>query len=156
MAGEGDGSNSRHNQDLPDDRLEVDVSLDTALIAENQPAAIVGIQRFPPTSDEIAQRFRASLQQLVSDAAKHGVSLSTTEGLTSPCQTDTPDQQQGRLRSVVVRPTPDAPLKNSRTLAEPPGVLEEQAQDDKEPREDRYPHKKYHSGQAEQDTGRFG
>ena len=78
------------------------------------------------------------------------------EGLTSPRQTDTPDQQQGRLRSVVVRPTPDAPLKNIRTSAEPPGVLEEQAQDDREPRAERYPHRKYHSGQAELDTGRFG
>jgi hypothetical protein len=42
MAGEGDGSNSRHNQDLPDDRLEVDASLDAALIAENQSAACRG------------------------------------------------------------------------------------------------------------------
>ena len=156
MAGEGDGSNYRHDQDLPDDRLEVDASLDAALIAENQPAPIASIQRFPPTSDEIAQRFRASLQQLVSDAAKHGVSLSTTEGLTSPCQMDIPDQQQGRLHSVVVRPTPDAPLKNSRTSAEQPGVLEERAQDDREPRTERHPHRRYHSGQAEFDTGRFG
>ena len=54
MVGEGDGSNSRHNQDLPDDKLEVDASLDAALIAKNQPVAVAGIQRFPPTSDEIA------------------------------------------------------------------------------------------------------
>ena len=53
MAGEGAGSNSRHDQDLPDDRLEADITPDTALIVENQSAAIVGIQRFPPTNEEI-------------------------------------------------------------------------------------------------------
>ena len=39
MAGEGDGSNSRHDHDLLDDRLEADITLDVALIAENQSAA---------------------------------------------------------------------------------------------------------------------
>ena len=90
MAGKGDGSNSRHDQDLPDDRLEADATLDATLIVENQSATVAGIQCYPPTSGEIAQHFWASLQQLISDATKQGISLSTTEGLTSPHQLDTP------------------------------------------------------------------
>ena len=98
--------------------MEADTIPDATLTAENQSTAIAGIQRFPPTNKEIAQWFRASLQQLIFDAAKQWISLSTTEGLTSPHQLDTPDKRQGRLHSVVVHPTPDAPLKNSRTSTE--------------------------------------
>ena len=55
MAGEGDSSNSRHDQDLPDDRLEADTTPDASLTIENQSAAIAGIQRFLPTNEEITQ-----------------------------------------------------------------------------------------------------
>ena len=85
MAGEGDGSDSRYSQGLPINELEDDATLSTAdvtLATADQSTALAGIQRFPTTNEEIVQRFRASLQQLISDAARQGVDLSTMEGLT--------------------------------------------------------------------------
>ena len=73
MAGEGDGSDSRYSQGLLDNELEEDTTLnaaDVTLTTAYQSTAIAGIQRFPPTNEEIAQRFRASLQQLISDVAR--------------------------------------------------------------------------------------
>ena len=83
MADKGDGSGSRNSQELPDDKLGVDTALnatgpsDADLTIENQLAAMAGIQWFPPISEEIAQRFRESLQQLISDAARHGLHFPT-------------------------------------------------------------------------------
>ena len=117
MAGEGDGSGSKYRQGLPDNKLGEDTTLNTVdatLMAEDQSTAIAGIQHFPSANEKIAQRFQASLQQLISDAAMQGINLSTIKGLTSPHNLHTPDQQPGRLCSVMVAPTPDAPLKMSR------------------------------------------
>ena len=114
MASEGDGSDSRYSQGVPSNELEDDTTLNTAdatLTTADQSAALAGIQRFPTTNEEIAQRFHASLQQLISDVAKQGVDLSTTGGLMSPHSLSAPNQQAARLRSAVVIPTPDAPLK---------------------------------------------
>ena len=64
MAGEGDGSDSRYRQGMPNNELEDDTALNTAdatLTTVNQSAALAGIQRFPTTNEEIAQRFHASL-----------------------------------------------------------------------------------------------
>ena len=87
MAGEGDDSDSRYSQGLPDNELEEDTAVNAAdamLTTADQSTAMAGIQGFPPTSEEIAQRFRASLQQLISNAAKQGINLSTMEGLLRP------------------------------------------------------------------------
>ena len=73
MAGEGDGSDSRYSQGMTSKELEDDTMLNTAdatLTTADQSAALAGIQHFPTTNEEIAQRFRASLQQLISDAAR--------------------------------------------------------------------------------------
>ena len=73
MAGERDGSDSRYRQGMPNNELEDDTALNTAdatLTTADQSAALAGIQRFPTTNEEIAQQFHASLQQLISDAAR--------------------------------------------------------------------------------------
>ena len=60
MDGEGNGSGSRNSQELPNDAPGVDTALKTTgptdadLTIENQSAAMADIQRFPPTSEEIA------------------------------------------------------------------------------------------------------
>jgi hypothetical protein len=128
MAGEGDGSDSRYSQGVPSNELEDDTTLNTAdatLTTADQSAALAGIQRFPTTNEEIAQRFHASLQQLISDAAKQGIDLSTTGGLMSPHNLSAPNQQAARLRSAVVIPTPDAPLKARRDPTGRPEILSE-------------------------------
>ena len=64
MAGKGDGSDSRYSQGLPTNELEDDTTLNTAdvtLATVDQSTALAGIQRFPPTNEEIIQRFWASL-----------------------------------------------------------------------------------------------
>ena len=64
MAGEGDGSDSRYSQGLPNNELEDDTTLNTTdatLTTADQSAALASIQRFPTTNEEIMQRFRASL-----------------------------------------------------------------------------------------------
>ncbi|KAK0600747.1 hypothetical protein LWI29_018038 [Acer saccharum] len=117
MVGEGDGSDSRYSQGMPSNELEDDTVLNTAdatLTTVDQSAALAGVQRFPTTNEEIAQRLRASLQQLISNAARQGIDLSVTEGLMSPHNLSAPNQQTARLRSAVVIPTPDAPLKARR------------------------------------------
>ena len=73
MAGERDGSDSRYSQGPPGNELEDDATLnaaDVTLTTADQLTAIASIQRFPPTNEEIIQRFQASLQQLISDAAR--------------------------------------------------------------------------------------
>ena len=65
MAGEGDGSDSRYSQGLTINELEDDATLNTAdvtLATADQSTTMAGIQRFPPTNEEIVQRFQASLQ----------------------------------------------------------------------------------------------
>ena len=87
MAGEGDGNDSRYSQGLPNNELEDDTTLNTVdaiLTMTDQSTALAGIQRFPTTNEDIVQRFRVSLQQLISDVARQGIDLSTTEGLMSP------------------------------------------------------------------------
>ena len=94
MAGEGDGSDSRYSQGVPSNELEDDTALNAAeatVTTADQLAALAGIQRFPTTNEEIAQRFHASLQQLISDAARQGIDLSTTEGLMSPRNLSAPN-----------------------------------------------------------------
>lgn len=120
MAGTGDDGDSRYNQDSPDNELGDDTTQNAAnasLTAAVQPTALAGIQRFPTTNEEIVQRFHASLQQLIADAARQGVDLSTTEGLIPSRNLSTPNQQAVRLRSTVVIPTPDAPMKARRDPA---------------------------------------
>ncbi|KAK1550753.1 hypothetical protein Q3G72_024197 [Acer saccharum] len=83
MAGDGDGSDSRYSQGMPSNELEDDTALNTAdatLTTADQSATLAGIQRLPTANEEIAQRLRASLQQLISDAARQGIDLSVTEG----------------------------------------------------------------------------
>ncbi|KAK0605493.1 hypothetical protein LWI29_027475 [Acer saccharum] len=128
MASEGDGSDSRYSQGMPSNELEDDTVLNTVdatLTTVDQSAALAGIQRFPTTNEEIAQRLRASLQQLISDAARQGIDLSVTEGLMSPHNLSTPNQQTARLRSAVVIPTPDAPPKARRDPTGRPEMLSE-------------------------------
>ena len=128
MAGEGDGSDSRYSQGMPSNELEEDTVLNTAdatLTAVDQSAALAGIQRFPTANEEIVQRLRASLQQLISDAARQGIDLSTTEGLMSPHNLSAPNQQAARLRSAVVIPTPDALPKARRDPTGRPEMLSE-------------------------------
>ena len=65
MAGEGDGSDSKHSQGLPVNESEDGTThntADVALTTASQSTALASIQRFPPTNEEIVQRFRASLQ----------------------------------------------------------------------------------------------
>ncbi|KAK1554477.1 hypothetical protein Q3G72_012781 [Acer saccharum] len=143
MAGEGDYIDSRYSQGLPDNELlEEDTALnatDATLTTADQSTAIAGFQRFPLTSEDIAQRFRASLQQLISDAAKQGVNLSTTKGLTSSHNLLTPNQQPGQLHSIVVAPTPDAPLKMGQNSTDQPETLSKrQARDSMEHRGEDY------------------
>ncbi|KAK3188945.1 hypothetical protein Dsin_028506 [Dipteronia sinensis] len=64
-------------------------------------------------------------EQLISDAARQGVDLSATEGLTSPHNLSAPNQQATRLRSTVVIPTPDAPIKASRDPIDMPVIFSE-------------------------------
>ena len=128
MAGEGDSSDSRYSQGLPNNELEDDTTLNTAdatATTADQSAALASIQRFPTTNEDIVQRFRASLQQLISDAARQGIDLSTTEGLISPHNLSVPNQQATRLRSTVVIPTLDAPLKARRDPTDRPEILSE-------------------------------
>ncbi|KAK1581297.1 hypothetical protein Q3G72_004755 [Acer saccharum] len=128
MVGEGDGSNSRYSQGLPNNELEDDTTLNTAdatATTADQLAALAGIQRFPTTNEDIVQRFRVFLQQLISDAARQGIDLSTTEGLMSPHDLFAPNQQAIRLRSTVVIPTPDAPLKTRRDPIDRPEIVPE-------------------------------
>ena len=128
IAGDGDGSDSRYSQGMPSNELEDDTALNTAdatLMTADQSAALAGIQRFPTANEEIAQRFRASLQQLISDATRQGIDLSVTEGLMSPHNLSAPNQQATRLRSAVVIPTPDAPLKARRDPTGRPEMLSE-------------------------------
>ena len=64
MVGERDGSDSRYSQGLPINELEDDATLNTAdvtLATVDQSTALAGIQHFPPTNEDIVQRFRASL-----------------------------------------------------------------------------------------------
>ncbi|KAK0596636.1 hypothetical protein LWI29_017605 [Acer saccharum] len=128
MAGDGDGSDSRYSQGVPSNELEDDTALNTAdatLTTANQSAALAGIQRLPTANEEIAQRLRASLQQLISDAARQGIDLSVTEGLMSPHELSAPSQQTARLRSAVVIPTPDAPPKARQDPTGRPEMLSE-------------------------------
>ncbi|KAK0579311.1 hypothetical protein LWI29_024418 [Acer saccharum] len=147
MAGEGDGSNSKYNQGPPGNELEDNATLnaaDVTLTTADQSTAIAGIQRFPLTNEEIVQRFQASLQQLISDAARQAVNLSTTEGLTSPHNLPTPNQQTARLCSAVVVPTPDAPLKMGRDPTDRPETLSErQARYSRVHREEDYSDRRY-------------
>ncbi|KAK0608843.1 hypothetical protein LWI29_036817 [Acer saccharum] len=105
MAGEGDGNDFRYSQD--------------------QSAALASIQRFPTTNEDIVQRFHVSLQQLISDAARQGIDLSTREGLMSPHDLSALNQQATRLRSTVVIPTLDAPLKTRRDPTDRPEIVPE-------------------------------
>ncbi|KAK0593876.1 hypothetical protein LWI29_009739 [Acer saccharum] len=108
-AGDGDGSDSRYSQGVPSNELEDDTALNTAdatLTTADQSAALAGIRRLPTANEEIAQRLRASLQQLISDAARQGIDLSVTEGLMSPHELSAPSQQTARLRSAVVITNP--------------------------------------------------
>ncbi|KAK1552517.1 hypothetical protein Q3G72_018631 [Acer saccharum] len=128
MAGDGDGSDSRYSQGMPSNELEDDTALNTAdatLTTADQSAALAGIQRLPTANEEIAQRLRASLQQLISDAARQGIDLSVMEGLMSPHELSAPSQQTARLRSAVVIPTPDAPPKARRDPTGRPEMLSE-------------------------------
>ncbi|KAK1558910.1 hypothetical protein Q3G72_008126 [Acer saccharum] len=128
MAGDGDGSDSRYSQGMPSNELEDDTMLniaDATLTTADQSAPLAGIQRFPTANEEIAQRLRISLQQLISDAARQGIDLSVTEGLMSPHNLSAPSQQTARLRSAVVIPTPDAPPKARRDPAGRPEMLSE-------------------------------
>ncbi|KAK1568899.1 hypothetical protein Q3G72_030193 [Acer saccharum] len=128
MAGDGDGSDSRYSQGMPSNELEDDTALNTAdatLTTADQSAALAGIQRLPTANEEIAQRLRASLQQLISDAARQGIDLSVTEGLMSPHELSAPSQQTARLRSAVVIPTPDAPPKARQDPTGRPEMLSE-------------------------------
>ncbi|KAK0578380.1 hypothetical protein LWI29_009529 [Acer saccharum] len=128
MAGKGDGSDSKYSQGMPSNELEDDTVLNTTnatLTTVDQSAALAGIQRFPTTNEEIAQRLRASLQQLISDAARQEIDLSATEGLMSPHNLSAPNQQTARLRSAVVIPTPDTPLKARRDPTGRPEMLSE-------------------------------
>ena len=132
MAGEGDGSDSRYSQGVPSNELEDDTTLNTADATQttaDQSTALAGIQRFPTTNEEIVQRFHASLQQLISDAAKQGIDLSTTGGLMPP------NQQAARLRSAVVIPTPDAPLKARRDPVGRTEILSEKVNRSRERKE---------------------
>ncbi|KAK0570393.1 hypothetical protein LWI29_000485 [Acer saccharum] len=82
MAGDGDGSDSRYSQGVPSNELEDDTALNTAdatLTTVNQSAALAGIQHLPTANEEITQRLRASLQQLISDAARQGIALSDSK-----------------------------------------------------------------------------
>ncbi|KAK0571538.1 hypothetical protein LWI29_017690 [Acer saccharum] len=95
MAGEGDGSDPRYSQGLPNNELEDDTTLNTAdatATMADQSATMAGIQCFPTTNEDIMQRFRVSLQRLISDAARQGIDLSTTEGLMSPHNLSAPNQ----------------------------------------------------------------
>ncbi|KAK1575904.1 hypothetical protein Q3G72_009385 [Acer saccharum] len=128
MAGEGNGSDSRYSQGMPSNELEDDTVLNTAdatLTTVDQSASLAGIQRFPATNEEIAQRLRTSLQQLISDAARQGIDLSVMKGLMSPHNLSAPNQQTARLRSAVVIPTPDAPPKARRDPTSRPEMLSE-------------------------------
>ncbi|KAK1576216.1 hypothetical protein Q3G72_011959 [Acer saccharum] len=138
-----------YSQGLPNNELEDDTTLNTAdatATTADQSAALAGIQRFPTTNEDIVQRFRASLQQLISDAAKQGIDLSTTEGLMSPHNLSAPNQQATRLRSMVVIPTPDAPLKTRRDPTNRPEILSERlARGSRE-----------HKEENDSDIGRYG
>ncbi|KAK0590681.1 hypothetical protein LWI29_030373 [Acer saccharum] len=128
MAGDGDGSDSRYSQGMPSNELEDDTALNTAdatLTTADQSAALAGIQRLPTANEEIAQRLRASPQQLISDAARQGIDLSVTEGLMSPHELSAPSQQTARLRSAVVIPTPDRLPKARRDPTGRPEMLSE-------------------------------
>ncbi|KAK0574964.1 hypothetical protein LWI29_031634 [Acer saccharum] len=101
MAGEGDGSDSRYSQGLPNNELEDDTTLNTAdatLTTADQSAALA-------------------------DAARQGIDLSTTEGLMSPHNLSSPNQQATRLRSTMVIPTSDAPLKARQDPTDRPEIL---------------------------------
>ncbi|KAK1575125.1 hypothetical protein Q3G72_002856 [Acer saccharum] len=82
--------------------------------------------------------------QLISNAARQGIDLSTTKGLTSPHNLPTPNQQTARLCSTVVVPTPDAPLKMGRDPTDRPETLSErQARGSREHREEGYSDRRY-------------
>ncbi|KAK0591732.1 hypothetical protein LWI29_007105 [Acer saccharum] len=95
MAGKGDGSDSRYSQGPPGNELEDDATLNVADVTLT-------------TADQ---------------STAIAVDLSTTEGLTSPHNLPTPNQQTARLCSTVVVPTPDAPLKMGRDSTDKPETL---------------------------------
>ena len=70
MENDGDGRGSRSNQNSTSDTGRVDIalnatgSLDATLTPGNQSTVIAGIQRFPPTNKEIAQRLGISLKSV--------------------------------------------------------------------------------------------
>ncbi|KAK0602658.1 hypothetical protein LWI29_035740 [Acer saccharum] len=158
MAGDGDGSDSRYSQGVPSNELEDDTALNTAdatLTTVNQSAALAGIQRLPTANEEIAQRLRASLQQLISDAARQGIDLSVTEGLMSPHELSAPSQQTARLRSAVVIPTPDAPPKARQDPTGRPEMLSERvARRSRERREGNDSDKEYYQDRVAGDRDR--
>ncbi|KAK3211410.1 hypothetical protein Dsin_016116 [Dipteronia sinensis] len=83
MANNEGGNGFKNNHTIPGDAEIAHSTPDITgpsdpATAKNQSTAISGVQRFPPTTKEIVQRFRESLQQLIVDVASHGVALSTT------------------------------------------------------------------------------
>ncbi|KAK0594283.1 hypothetical protein LWI29_007823 [Acer saccharum] len=136
MAGDGDGSDSRYSQGVPSNELEDDTALNTA-------------------DATLTTRLRASLQQLISDAARQGIDLSVTEGLMSPHELSAPSQQTARLRSAVVIPTPDAPPKARQDPTGRPEMLSERvARRSREHREGNDSDKEYYQDRVAGDRDR--